>query len=134
MLNFAKGVSDLILSPGRPPQVELTGKLTAVPVPGLEKLSGEDTARIAGDLMSQNKQAVQALKENGAADLSYSLPHESRFRVNVFRQRGTYAVVMRVIPTRIPTFEDLKLPEALREIAQLKNGVVLVTGPTGSGK
>jgi twitching motility protein PilT len=134
MLNFAKGGSDLILSPGRPPQVEVTGKLTAVPIAGLEKLSGDDTARVASDLIGQNKQALQSLKENGAADLSYSLPQQSRFRVNIFRQRGTYAIVMRVIPTRIPTFEDLKLPEALREIAHLKNGIVLVTGPTGSGK
>jgi twitching motility protein PilT len=134
MLNFAKGGSDLILSPGRPPQVEVTGKLTAVPIAGLEKLSGDDTARVARDLLGQNNQALQSLKENGAADLSYSLPQQSRFRVNIFRQRGTYAIVMRVIPTRIPTFEDLKLPAALREIAHLKNGIVLVTGPTGSGK
>ncbi|MGZ4818168.1 MAG: type IV pilus twitching motility protein PilT [Terriglobales bacterium] len=134
MLQFAKGVSDLIISPGRPPQVELSGKLVPVPIAGLAKLTADDTARIVADLLGQNKQAVQTLKENGSADLSYSLPQQSRFRVNIFRQRGTYAAVMRVIPTRIPTFEDLKLPEQLKEIAELKNGVVLVTGPTGSGK
>ncbi len=134
MLNFAKGVSDLIISPGRPPQVELTSKLVPVPIPGLPVLSAEDTARIAGDLIGQNKQAFQQLKDDGSADLSYSLPQQSRFRVNIFRQRGTYAIVMRVIPTKIPTFEDLKLPDALTEIAHLKNGIVLVTGPTGSGK
>jgi twitching motility protein PilT len=134
MLSFAKGVSDLILSPSRPPQVEVMGKLVPVPIPGLATLRAEDTARIASDLIGQNKQAFQSLKEDGAADLSYSLPQQSRFRVNIFRQRGSYAIVMRVIPTRIPTFEDLKLPDALKEIAQLKNGIVLVTGPTGSGK
>ncbi|MGI9104095.1 MAG: type IV pilus twitching motility protein PilT [Terriglobales bacterium] len=134
MLNHAKGVSDLIISPGRPPQVELTSKLVAVQVPGVTVLSAEDTARIAQDLIGQNKQAFQQLKDDGSADLSYSLPQQSRFRVNIFRQRGTYAIVMRVIPTKIPTFEDLKLPEALKEIAHLKNGIVLVTGPTGSGK
>jgi twitching motility protein PilT len=134
MVNFAKGVSDLILSPGRPPQVELTGKLVPVPIPGLAALSAEDTARIAGDLIGQNKQAFQSLKDDGSADLSYSLPQQSRFRVNIFRQRGTYAIVMRVIPSKIPTFEDLNLPEALKELAHLKNGIVLVTGPTGSGK
>jgi len=134
MLNYAKGISDLIISPGRPPQVEVSGKLVAVPVPGLHKLMPEDTARIASDMLGQNKLAIQTLKEQGATDLSYSLPQQARFRVNIFRQRGTYAAVMRVIPTKIPTFEDLKLPEELKQIAHLKNGVVLVTGPTGSGK
>jgi len=134
MLNFAKGVSDLIISPGRPPQVEVSGKLVAVPIPELPKLTADDTARIVGDLLGQNKQAYETLKEHGSADLSYSLPHQGRFRVNIFRQRGTYAAVMRVIPSKIPTFEDLNLPETLKEIAHLKNGIVLVTGPTGSGK
>ena len=134
MLGMGKNVSDLILSPGRPPQVELSGKLVAVPVAGVAALTPADTARIAGDLIGQNKVALEQLKNEGSADLSYSLPKRSRFRVNIFKQRGTYAIVMRVIPTRIPTFEDLNLPDALREIAHLKNGIVLVTGPTGSGK
>ena len=134
MLQYAKGVSDLIISPGRPPQVEVSGELAPVPIEGITKLSAEDTSRIAGELIGQNQQASQALKDDGSADLSYSLPHQSRFRVNIFRQRGTYAIVMRVIPTTIPTFEDLNLPGALKETAHLKNGIVLVTGPTGSGK
>ena len=134
MLNSNKGVSDLIISPGRPPQVEKSGQLIAVPLPGVTALGADDTARIAGDLIGQNKMALQDLKENGSCDLSYSIPSVSRFRVNIFRQRGTYAIVMRVIPTKIPTFEELRLPEALKQIAHLKNGIVLVTGPTGSGK
>ncbi len=134
MLHFAKGVSDLILSPGRPPQVEVSGKLAAVPVSGLPLLRPEDTTRIAGDLIGGNKQALQSLRDDGACDLSYSLPGQARFRVNIFRQRGTYAIVMRAIPVAIPTFEDLRLPPHLKEIADLKNGIVLVTGPTGSGK
>ncbi len=134
MLNHAKGISDLIISPGRPPQVEVSGKLVAVPVPGLSKLMPEDTARIASDILGQNKLAIQTLKEHGATDLSYSLPQQARFRVNIFRQRGTFAAVMRVIPSKIPNFDDLKLPEELKQTAYLKNGVVLVTGPTGSGK
>ncbi len=74
------------------------------------------------------------LQEQGSCDVSYSLPGQCRFRVNIFMQRGTHAIVMRVIPKSIPTFADLKLPAQLAEIASLKNGVVLVTGPTGSGK
>ncbi len=134
MLNMGKNVSDLIISPGRPPQVELSGHLVPVPVAGITALTAADTARISGDLIGQNKQALDQLKNEGSADLSYAIPGKSRFRVNIFKQRGTYAVVMRVIPTKIPTFEDLKLPEALKAIADLKNGIVLVTGPTGSGK
>jgi twitching motility protein PilT len=134
MVNFAKGVSDLIMSPGRPPQVELNSKLTAVVIPGQGVLKPEDTARIAGDLIGANKVALQQLKEDGSADLSYSIPGLARFRVNIFRQRGTYAIVMRVIPQKIPTFDELNIPVVLKECAYLKNGVVLVTGPTGSGK
>jgi twitching motility protein PilT len=134
MVNYAKGVSDLILSPGRPPQVELNSKLTAVTVPGQGILKPEDTARVAGDLIGPNKVALQQLKEDGSADLSYSVPGLARFRVNIFRQRGTYAIVMRVIPQKIPTFDELNIPVVLKECAYLKNGVVLVTGPTGSGK
>jgi twitching motility protein PilT len=134
MLNSGKGVSDLILSPGRPPQVEMHGHLTAVNVPELPLLQPADTARVASDLIGANKQAMQSLKDQGACDLSYSLPQQARFRVNIFRQRGTYAIVMRVIPTKIPTLEELSLPPSLAQIAELKNGIVLVTGPTGSGK
>jgi twitching motility protein PilT len=134
MLDSGKGISDLIFSPGRPPQVEQHGDLTPVAIPGLEMLRAEDTARVARDLVGDNDQALRTLREQGACDLAYSLAQRSRFRVNVFRQRGSFAVVMRVIATRIPTLEDLKLPDSLRELATLKNGIVLVTGPTGSGK
>jgi twitching motility protein PilT len=74
------------------------------------------------------------LEKEGSTDLSYSLPGMARFRVNIFRQRGTYAVVMRVIPMSVPDFDTLNLPEQLGQIADLRNGIVLVTGPTGSGK
>lgn len=132
MVKFNAKVSDLIISPHRPPQVELGGHL--VVVPGLPVLSAQDTARLAADLIGTNKRAADFLKNDGACDTSYSIPDLARFRVNVFRQRGTYAVVMRTIPMVIPSFEDLKLPPQLKDIAALKNGIVLVTGPTGSGK
>jgi twitching motility protein PilT len=134
MLKSAKTVSDLIFSPGRPPQIEVTGRLLAVKVPGLEMLTPADTQRIANDLIGQNKIAAQTLKDEGAADLSYSIPGVGRFRTNIFRQRGTHAIVMRVIAGKVPTFEELRVPEELRKIVELKNGIVLVTGPTGSGK
>jgi len=134
MLESGDGISDLIFSPGRPPQVEKQGQLTTIAIPELTILRPEDTARIAGDLVAGNAQALAALKQQGACDLSYSLAERSRFRVNIFRQRGTFAIVMRVIATKIPTLTDLNLPASLAEAASLKHGIVLVTGPTGSGK
>jgi twitching motility protein PilT len=129
-----KGSSDLIFSPGRPPQIEFNGTLRGVKIEGLSMLTSEHTAKIAHDLIGTNSLAAENLKEDGSCDLSYSLPQRSRFRVNIFRQRGTYAIVMRVIPYDIPNFDALNLPDELRKIATLKNGIVLVTGPTGSGK
>ncbi len=134
MLRSAKNVSDLIFSPGRTPQVEQSGQLIPVKIQGMDKLSAEDTARIAAQLIGNNKQALEKLRTEGSCDISYSLPRVSRFRVNIFTQRGTCAIVMRVIPNSVPTFDSLSLPVQLGEIAGLKNGVVLVTGPTGSGK
>jgi len=134
MLDSGKGISDLVFSPGRPPQVEKQGHLTPVDVPEMRLLRPDDTARIAGELLRGNETALRTLKEQGACDLSYSLPERGRFRVNVFRQRGTFAIVMRVIAQKIPTLAELKLPPVLAESATLKNGIVLVTGPTGSGK
>jgi twitching motility protein PilT len=134
MLDSGKAISDLIFSPGRAPQVEKAGHLTAVQVPELPVLRPQDTSRIAADLVRGNDASVKALKEQGACDFSYSLPERARFRVNVFRQRGTFAIVMRVIAAKIPTLAELHLPPALAETAALKHGIVLVTGPTGSGK
>ena len=134
MLDSAAGISDLIFSPARPPQVERQGELVSVGIPGLPLLSPEDTSRIARDLVGDNTQALAALKEHGSCDFSYGVAERARFRVNVFRQRGTFAIVMRVIATRIPTIQELKLPPAVADAATLKSGIVLVTGPTGSGK
>ncbi|HEV2491793.1 MAG TPA: PilT/PilU family type 4a pilus ATPase [Terriglobia bacterium] len=134
ILNAHPLASDIIFSPGRSPQAELLGQLVPVDIAGLASLSAEDTARIAADIMGENLHARDKLRADGSCDLSYTLPGVSRFRVNIFSQRGSYAVVMRVIPNTIPTFETLKLPSQLAEITNLLNGIVLVTGPTGSGK
>jgi len=114
MLQVSPNVSDLIFSPGKPSQVELSGKLMGIKVGSLGVLTAADTQRIAMDLIGDNQKALNLLKTQGDCDLSYSLSGKSRFRVNIFRQRGTYAVVMRVIPAETPTFGKLKLPEQLR--------------------
>jgi len=134
MLRAADKVSDLIFSPGRPPQIELAGKLVPVPIVGLEKLTAAHTAGIAKLIIGTHQVAAESLEKTGSADLSFSAPGEARFRVNIFKQRGTHAIVMRVIPMRPPKFSDFNLPDQLKEIGEIKNGIVLVTGPTGSGK
>jgi len=134
MLRASDKVSDLIFSPGRPPQVEVYGQLTNVQVPGVTTLTADDTRRIAADLIGNNKQAINTLREQGSCDISYGLPGLARFRVNAFIQRGSCAIVMRVIPTTIPDFGSLHLPSHLADVANLRNGIVLVTGPTSSGK
>jgi len=134
MLKGREHISDLIFSPGHAPQIESSGQLVELKFQGLERLTHEHTRQIANDLMASLGYAREKLEKEGATDLSYSIPMLCRFRVNIFRQRGTYAIVMRVIPNQIPSFEDLKLPPQLAEIVHLRNGIVLVTGPTGSGK
>src|SRR5450755_3780147 len=127
-------VSDLIFSPGRAPQIEVNGQLVELKYKGLECLSSQDTLTIARDIMGTNETPARKLEEDGSADLSYGVAGIARFRVNIFRQRGSCAIVMRVIPNKIPGFEELNLPKTLQDIVQLRNGIVLVTGPTGSGK
>ena len=134
MLRAADKISDLIFSPGRPPQVQVYGQLIPVQVPGLATLTPDDTRHIAVDLIGENKQAVATLHEHGSCDISYGLAGIARFRVNIFIQRGSCAVVMRVIPTTIPDFASLHLPSHLADVAKLRDGIVLVTGPAGSGK
>jgi twitching motility protein PilT len=134
MVGVGIGISDLVFSPGRPPQVERYGELEPTPVGPLQLLRPEDTAAIACDLIAGNALVAHSLLEQGACDLSYAVPDVARFRVNIFRQRGTFAIVMRLIAEQIPTLADLGLPKAVGELATLKNGIVLVTGPTGSGK
>jgi len=134
MLKSAPHVSDLIFSPGRAPQVEVSGELVELKYKGLECLTPSDTTYIAYDIMGKNETPIRKLEQDGSADLSYGVSGVARFRVNIFKQRGSCAIVMRVIPNKIPGFEDLNLPASLQDIVQLRNGIVLVTGPTGSGK
>jgi twitching motility protein PilT len=134
MLRSRDHVSDLIFSPGRAPQVEVSGQLVELKFKGLECLVPYDTEQIAKALLGDNEHAARKLEKEGSADLSYGLENTARFRVNIFRQRGSCAIVMRVIPEKIPTFQELHLPPQLHDICALHTGIVLVTGPTGSGK
>ena len=134
MLKASPHVSDLIFSPGRAPQIEVSGNLVELKYKGLECLSSQDTTAIAKDIIGTNETPLRKLEQDGSADLSYGLSGVGRFRVNIFKQRGSCAIVMRVIPDKIPSFQELNLPAALAEIVELRNGIVLVTGPTGSGR
>jgi twitching motility protein PilT len=134
MLLVSDKISDLNFSVGQLPQVEINGKLTPVQPLGMQKLTPYQTEIIALALMQGNPDAAERLAHTGTSDLSYSLPSRARFRVNIFQQRGVYSIVMRVIPTDIPTLKSLGLPQQLSEIAELRNGLVLMTGPTGAGK
>jgi len=132
MLRSSPKISDLFFSPGKPPLVEINGRLA--PAGTARALTSADTRRIASDLIGTNEDATENLKKFGSCDVSYSLPGSNRFRVNIFMQRGTCAIVMRVIPGKVPDLESLNLPAELEKVVALRNGVVLVTGPTGSGK
>jgi twitching motility protein PilT len=134
MVKSKPHVSDLIFSPGRLPQVEVDGQLVELAFNGLNKFGPDDTMAIARELIGDSQHHIKQLEQAGSADLSYGIPGVGRFRVNIFRQRGTCAIVMRAIPRSIPNFDELGLPKVIEEIVHLRNGLVLMTGPTGSGK
>ncbi|MGI9054707.1 MAG: type IV pilus twitching motility protein PilT [Pyrinomonadaceae bacterium] len=134
MLLISDNVSDLNFSCGQKPQVEINGSLYSASPLGLGKLSGFQTEMIAMAILRDNPEAAKQLARMGTADLSYALPSRCRFRVNIFQQRGSFSIVMRVIPHDIPSFESLSIPPQLSEICNIRNGIVLLTGPTGSGK
>ena len=134
MLLVSENVSDLNFSANQKPQVEINGVLYPASPIGLGKLSAFQTETIAMSLLRDNPDAAQQLFKYRTADLSYALPGKCRFRVNIFQQRNSYSIVMRVIPHEIPSFDSLRLPPQLADIANIRNGIVLLTGPTGSGK
>lgn len=135
MLDFHENVSDLIVTVDRPFQVESDGELKAVPMDvQLDNLTPFQTEIFALNLLGGDRRNVEALLSEGSCDLSYHLAGKARFRVNVFSQRGYFSVVMRKLETRIPSVEDLKLPEVFKQMAHERNGIIFVTGATGSGK
>jgi twitching motility protein PilT len=135
MLQEHPGLSDCNFTVGKPFQVEVDGELRPVCQDlGIEKLKPYQTEMIAMALISNDRRNIQHLLRHGSCDLSYQVAGRARYRVNIFSQRGTYSIVMRRLPTTVPSVEDLHLPEVLKQVAQEKNGIVFVTGATGSGK
>lgn len=134
MLGANSRVSDLIFSPGREVQVQVNGEFFPVEIAGLRSLTADDTRRIASHLIGNNKSAIAVLREQGYCDISYALPGVARFRVNIFIQRGSCAIVMRVIPTVVPELAQLGVPAEIESIVTLRSALILVTGPRGCGK
>lgn len=135
MLDISKDVSDLNITVDKPLQVESSGQLVPVAIdPPVEKLTPFQTEMIALNLIAGGRRLTEDLLRSGSCDSSYSLTGKARFRVNIFSQRGNYSCVLRKLNTKIPTLEEMKLPDIIREVAKEKTGLVLVTGATGSGK
>jgi twitching motility protein PilT len=136
MLDSHDNVSDLNLTALKPPQVEASGQLTPVSFDraSLNELTPFQTEIFSMNLINADRRLTETLIKEGSCDSSYFLPGKARFRVNIFSQRGSYSIVLRRLSTKIPSLEDLKVPEVLAKIAEEKNGLVLVTGSTGSGK
>jgi len=135
MLDSHKNVSDLNITVGKPFQVESSGQLTGVDLePPIRKLTPFQTEIFALNLINQDRRLTENLLAQGSCDSSYELAGKARFRVNIFSQRGNYSIILRKLETRIPTFQDMNLPEAFHKMAEEKNGIIFVTGATGSGK
>jgi len=135
MLESHDNVSDLIVTADRPLQVESAGELVAVPVdPPIESLTPFQTEIFALNLINGDRRLTEMLVTTGSCDSSYSLPGRARFRVNIFSQRGNISAVLRKLETNIPSVESLKLPDAFKKMPSERNGLILVTGATGSGK
>jgi twitching motility protein PilT len=135
MLDAYENVSDLNFTVGKSLQVESAGVLQPVAMqPPFPELTPFQTERIALNLLNGDRRLTESLLSQGSCDLSYTLPGKARFRVNIFSQSGRYSIVLRKLESKIPTVKDRGLPESFYEIAEEKNGIVLVTGATGSGK
>lgn len=135
MLSSQKNVSDLNITVGKPFQVETAGVLTEAEFePPFERLTPFQTEIFALNLINQDCRLTQILIEEGSCDLSYELLGKARFRVNVFSQKGNYSIALRKLESKIPTCKELNLPDAFYKMAQEQNGIILVTGATGTGK
>lgn len=135
MIESAEGVSDLLFVVGRTPQVENNGRLKGVAVSDSETILTnpriEEWARV---VINENPKLTQDLARAGSCDCSYEVPGLCRFRVNIYRQNGNHAMVLRKLQTQIPSFDKLNVPLVFRDVIKEKNGIVFVTGGTGSGK
>ena len=135
MLDYHREVSDLNFTVGKPMQVESAGELIPVDFkPNFKALTPFQTEVIALNLINQDRRLTQALLTTGSCDMSYSLPGKARFRVNIFSQGANISIVLRKLESKIPTIEERELPKTMFQIAKEVNGIVFVTGATGSGK
>jgi len=135
MLDSHTNVSDLNLTVGKSLQVESSGQLIPLGmVTTIEELTPFQSEIVALNLMSRDRRLTETLISKGSCDLSYSLPGKARFRVNIFSQQGNYSVVLRQLESKVPTIKEMGLPEVFYKIAEELNGIVFVTGATGSGK
>lgn len=135
MLDSHENVSDLNFTPGKPLQVESSGELVKVKIdPDFNMLTPFQTEIVALNLINNNRKLVETLIREGSCDLSYQLANKARFRVNIFSRSGKYSIVLRKLETKIPTIEELDLPNAFHKMAEERNGIIFVTGATGSGK
>jgi twitching motility protein PilT len=123
------GASDVHITVGIPPKMRVNGELVDMNYP---KLMPEDTEAIISPMLSERQKEI--LKRDGEADFSFSIPALGRYRVNAFNQRGSLAAAIRLVGTQIPKPEDLGLPKSVIDLYNKKRGLILVTGPTGSGK
>jgi twitching motility protein PilT len=129
-LMIERGASDLHITTGTHPQIRLHGKLTALSQ--FEMLTPTDTQRLAYSVLNEGQK--QKFEEENELDLSFGIQGLARFRCNVYRQRGAVACAIRVIPVKIRGFDELGLPAIVEQMAERPKGLILVTGPTGSGK
>jgi len=135
MLDAHNNVSDLNITVGKGFQVESSGQLTGVEIdPPINELTPFQTEIFSLNLINRNRRLTETLLIEGSCDTSYELPGKARFRVNIFSQRGNYSIVLRKLETKIPTIHDMELPEPFSRMAEEKNGIIYVTGATGSGK
>lgn len=131
MLRVAKeaGASDLHVTVGVPPKMRVNGKLITMDFP---KMLPVDTASLLLEIMNEQQRAK--FEEKGEHDMSFSIPNLGRYRVNAYKQRGSVAIALRLVGTQVPSAEELGVPDSVMELYQRKRGLLLVTGPTGSGK
>ncbi len=135
MLDSYENVSDLNLTVGKPMQVESSGELLPVEMkPAFEELTPFQTEILAMNLINHDPRLTENLIKEGSCDLSYSLPGKARFRVNIFSRSGDYSIVLRRLESTVPTITNLNLPEVFYKLAEEKNGIIFVTGATGTGK
>ncbi len=134
MLDSYDNVSDLNITVGKPFQVESSGQLLTVLSPPFAELTPFQTEILALNLINQDRRLTEILVREGSCDASYELPGKARFRVNIFSQRGNYSAVLRKLETQIPTIDQMSLPKVFHNMSKELNGIILITGATGSGK